>query len=148
MIKYDSALLVCTIAQSQVLISLGILPAGTFCYEWYQAYDEPENSKYEYAGEYSGQPAETVLPAWTYEQLCVMIGGELAKPDIMGKSEFTPNLNLNQYSLYLPKSKKYFANGARAAAYMLTHMLTNKMIMPEECNQRFEDFYKKDFSMQ
>jgi hypothetical protein len=146
--KIDSSLLVCTSAQSQMLLSLGILPAGTFCYEWYQAYDEPENSKYEYAGEYSGQLPETVLPAWTYEELCVMIGGELAKPDIMGKSEFTPNVNLNQYCLYLPKSKKYFANGARAAADMLTHMLSHKMILPEECNSRFEEFYKKDFTVQ
>lgn len=143
--KIDSAFLVCTAEQSQQLIGLGIIPAGAFCYEYRvddYSDDDGERGFYEYAGEYTGQPG--VIPAWTYEELCVMIGGEYAKPDILSINDFTPNLDLMQYVLYMSNARYHFANGARAAAAMLEYGLINKKLTADECNERYDKFYSKE----
>ena len=144
--KIDSSKIVCTAAQVQNLISLGIEAHGVFCYEWQKSIEDgsaPDDYVYVFTGEYIDQ--DVVIPAWTYEELCVMIGGDTAKPDLYSIMDFTVNRNLLQYPVYFPKSMREFPNGAQAAAAQLEYMLQNGHIIPEECNDRYTKFYEKTF---
>lgn len=137
--KIDSSLLVCTAAQAQQLITLGILPIAVFCYE-------STGGVWDFAGEYVGQAP--VLPAWTFQELCVIIGGDFQKPDIYSKRDWTHGANMLNAIVYLPKKRIEFPNTAQAAAALAIHLLTTRknslstdtLLMAPEANARLEAF--------
>ncbi len=143
--KVDSSLLVCTSDQSMALIALGILPASAFCYEWVSG--DPESLKgnytgdWEFGGEYVGQ--DKAIPAFTMEELHVLIGGDYAKPDMYGKREWVEKVNMMQWKLYLPSKGKDYTNGAQASAALLEYLLNKKEIRAEDANARMEAYISK-----
>ena len=144
--KYDSALIVCMAEQVTELMGLGILPVSFFCFEFVpfeeQQTDE-NNGQYEFAGEYIDQ--QPVIPAWTLEELNIMIGGDFAKPDMYGKDDWTENTNMLHYVVYGPKSAKRFSSGAQAAAEVLIFLLKNKHITAAAVNERMLAFVEQSF---
>lgn len=133
--KIDSLLLVCSAAASQQLIGLGILPVACFCYESF-------GGQWDFAGEYIGQ--HPVLPAWTLNELHVLIGGDFPKPDLFNSQDWIRGMNMMQWPLYLPRKMKPFINAADAAAALLEHLLIDNKLKPEDCNARLEAFITKD----
>lgn len=138
--KINSEFLVCSVEQTQQLMGLGILPVACMCYEWLGDTMEvrPANGAYEFSGEYVGQ--EAAIPAWTYEELLVLIGPDYWKPDLFGKNEWTDNINMMQFALVLPTVRKDYKNGAQAMAELLAYLLLKKEITAKSANERM-DFY-------
>lgn len=150
--KIDSLLLVCSAAQSQKLLSLGILPVACNCYESIAG-------QWEFAGEFFDQ--QPVLPAWTMEELNILIGGDFPqviknegkagmiikypKPDLYRTTDWTQGANMMKYILYLPFKRAEFLNGAEALAVMLEQLLVTKELTAAECNARLEAFTTKAF---
>ena len=150
--KIDSSLLVCSAYMSQQLIGLGVLPVGCMCYE-------SVAGQWEFAGEYVGQ--SPVLPAWTMEELNILIGGDFPqilvknqktgellvkypKPDLYREKDWTPAANMMKYILHLPNKRVETLNGAEAYATMLYQLLVTKEVNVEDCNARMEAFVTKD----
>lgn len=137
--KIDSSLLVCTASQSKQLIGLGILPISVFCYE-------AVAGQWEFAGEYMGQ--QPVIPAWTFQELCIMIGGDFKKPDVYSRDEWTFSANMLNNIVYLPNKRLEFPNAAQAAAALLEHLLRTRkssaalttLVTVEEANARISAF--------
>lgn len=139
--KIDSSTIVCTPEQAQQIISLGIVPASVFCYEWLVG-DLPEEARWEFSGEYMGQPG--CIPAWSLEELFVLIGPEFIKPDLMGPNEWTPTKNMMQWPMFTPKKRKDFPSGAQAAAEFLEYLLSSKIVTADECNARLDAWITKE----
>lgn len=133
--KIDSSLLVCTAEHAQTLLSLGIIPVACFCYE-----QMPEG--FEFAGEYYGQ--EGAIPAWTMDELFILIGGSFVKPDLFNMGDWRMEVNMMQWAVYTPKSRKNAISGAQAAAMFLEHLLKSKEVKPEEANARLAAFISKE----
>lgn len=150
MIKVDSSFLVCTAAQALALLKLGIAPAACMCYEYYSEEDE----HWQFAGEWGGGELEGPepgtpgeIPAWTLEELHVLIGGDFGKPDLYGASDWTYQANMMQWILCLPKKRREFISGAQAAAVLLEHLLGAKLITAADANARMAAFIdKKNFN--
>lgn len=149
--KINSELLVCNMEQTQQLMGLGILPVSCFCYEWVGVPGKtvgisngrsievrPPIGEYQFGGEYVGQ--EGAIPAWTYEELLVLIGPDYWKPDLFGKNEWTDNINMMQFALVLPTVRKDYKNGAQAMAELLAYLLLKKEVTAKSANERM-DFY-------
>lgn len=140
--KIDSEKLVCSSLQAQQLIQLGILPVCVFCYELEG--DGPEAGSeatfcWQFAGEYMGQ--DDCLPAWTKEEIAILIGGNFPKPDMYSDQEWQRQLNMIHYPVYMPNKMKAFTNGAQAYAEWLIFLLNAKKVTAEDCNKRLEAFY-------
>lgn len=133
--KLNISKLVCSAEQTEALLRSGIALRCGLCYS-------KEEDGYLFAGEYIGEP--DCIPAWTYEELCVMIGGELAKPDMLGIKDFTPLGNLLQFRFYLLEKCFDYTSGAKAAAHMLIYMLENKIVTAGEVNERYLKFYSQN----
>lgn len=136
--RIDPSLFVCSPQQAQQLITLGILPAGFFCYELKSFTPAEGAPEYEFAGEYFDQ--HEPIPAWTLEELNVLIGGYFSKPDMPDAEEWTANRNMLHYILYFPDSLKSFLNGAQASAAFLIFLLQNDHITAAQANERLEAF--------
>jgi hypothetical protein len=139
--KIDSALFVCTSEQAQQLIELGIMPAAFFCFELQTGVPEGGNGEveqWEFAGEYFDQ--EPAIPAWTKEEICIMIGGYFVKPDMPDNQEWTANRNMLHYLLHFPDSSKAYRNGAQACAAYLIFLLQHDHITAAQANERLEAF--------
>lgn len=136
--KIQSDKLVCTSAQSSQLIQLGIKPVGCFCYQWFG--DDPVGSastgEYEFAGEYLDQ--NNPLPAWTYEELLVMVGPECIKPDLPDMREWRENADMMLFSVHLPSKRIDYKTGAPAMAEWLIFLLKGKHITAADANERME----------
>jgi hypothetical protein len=137
--KIDSSNLVCTAAQSQQLIALGILPIGVFCYE-------STAGQWDFAGEYVGQ--SPVIPAWTFQELCILIGGNFTKPDMYWRESWTRSANMLNNLVFLPNKRLEFPNAAQAAAALLQHLLVTRksseskdtLVTAAQANARLMDF--------
>ncbi len=144
--KIDAELLVCSSMQANQLIMLGILPAACFCYEFILDKEATEIEGrtvgfYEFAGEYMGQ--DSVIPAWTYDELYILIGPEIPKPEMFKEKDWSMTANMMQWALMLPKKRSNYPCGAMAAAGLLEWLLINKHITPDEANGRLEAFITK-----
>lgn len=126
---------------------------ASMCYEWTEGEGDTP-AAYEFAGEYIGAPA--CIPAWTMEEISVMLGSEFNKPDMMGKEEYQlrvgkkdneheRNVRMMQFIIYFPEVKKEYQNGARAYADFLIYALKNNHVKAKECNDRLNYFYTKKF---
>lgn len=133
--KINCELLVCTAEQAQQLIKLGIQAIGCFCYTPF------DGDGLEFDGEYIGQ--ENAIPAWTMEEVLIMIGGDYNKPDLLSREDWTPNINMLQFALYLPEKRKDYKSGAQAAAELLRYLISKKEISPADANERLEHFISK-----
>lgn len=138
--KIDSSLLVCSAAYSQQLVALGILPIACMCYE-------STGGIWDFVGEYVGQ--KPVLPAWTMNELDVMIGGDypndLFKPEIYSQREWSAEADMLQYILYLPKSRKDHRAGADAYAAFLLYIINKVMVNPEDMKEYNQAKDRKKF---
>jgi len=134
--KIDSSLLVCTAEQSLALMHLGILPVSCFCYE------PIDVGEYEFAGEHFDQ--QNAIPAWTMEELHIMIGGDYTKPDLYTTKDWRETVNMMQYIMYTPAKRKDYQSGATAAAGFLEFLLTAKEITADEANARLQAYATKE----
>lgn len=144
--KIDSEKLVCSSSQTKQLMELGIFPVCVFCYELEGDGPEAGNEAtfgWVFGGEYVGQ--EICIPAWTKEEIGILIGGNFPKPDMYSDQEWQRQLNMIHYPVYMPNKMKAFANGAQAYAEWLIFLLKEKKVTAEDCNQRLEAFYKGEF---
>lgn len=102
---------------------------------------EVENPKYKKDG---------VVPAWTMEELLVMIGGDHDKPDLAPMSHTAVKndpLNKKPYYDYMfgifgLTSAKTWKRGAQAAAEILSDLLKRGMVNPGVVNDRYDYFFK------
>lgn len=148
--KIDSSLLVCSAVKSQQLVGLGILPVACNCYE-------SVAGQWEFAGEYVGQ--HPVLPAWTMEELNILIGGSFPKVLLMNEKskefivkypkpdlyrEWSEGANMMKYILHLPTKRVETLNGAEGYAGLLQELLLAKEVNPFECNERLGAFITKE----
>lgn len=134
--KLLSEYLVCTADQVTQLLSAGIVPLSCFCYTH-------TDGAYEFAGEYVGD--DGAIPAWTMEELLVLIGPDFSKPDLMGEDEWTPSANMMKYPLYLPNKRVDYVSGAAAYAEVLILLIKAKQLKVKDCNERLQAFQSKQF---
>lgn len=134
----------------RALIALGIEPvAGCF---WFTPI-LTENDKQEWVIEYIEDGVyneHACLPAWTKEELEVMIGGEYMKPDLqhwegMGQMEMIRYIHeekVPDYFIYhLPSKLIKQQKGSNACAILLQFLLENKTINIADCNIRYKTIY-------
>lgn len=95
------------------------------------------------------------LPAWSKEEIDVMIGGEfnmLANVRARARihtAELPPGMNHDEYwpgyfVVYYPEKEITYSKGADAAAGMLEYLLTTGMVKPGACNMRYQAVYKQE----
>lgn len=145
--KIDGERLVCTAEQSQKLIELGVERICTNCYEkslpFYSEIGGEKKWSWDYAGEYMGQ--EDWLPAWTMEEMSVCIGSAWVKPDLLSVNEWTPQTDMMQFALHLPKKRLDFKSGAAAYAELLISLIEAKHLTASEVNERLSAYATGNF---
>lgn len=91
-----------------------------------------------------------VIPAWTMEELNVMIGGDFAKPDLMPMDK-TPVLNDKKekqpyfdykFGIFQLSGAKTWPRGSQASALILSDLLKRSELKPKIVNQRYSYFFK------
>lgn len=154
----------------QQLISLGITPQGLSL--WH--INEPEMTEVKNEeGEVTGSEAidkwnvqclpddecefapGICVPAWTKEEIEIMLGFGFAKPDVREPSkirsselpdgkEAIQNYIPVYWVNYFPEKEVKYPKGADASADLLCYLLRNGGINPWICNRRYFEFYKKE----
>lgn len=90
---------------------------------------------------------ECCIPAWTKDELDVMIGPNFSKPQIsldrfMGEGELARKMDRLIFSIYTAKSQLIFLNGAEASARALLELIEGGLMGPETCMERYFKFFK------
>lgn len=95
---------------------------------------------------------ENCIPAWTKQELDVMIGPNFPKPDLFtdrelgltaAENEDTPyKYNKEQYPIFLPDKLMVFASGADASAFVLIKLIEAGKLKPEDCIKRYNKLFK------
>jgi len=95
---------------------------------------------------------DTCIPAWTKEELDVMIGPNRDKPDLFtdrelglaaAEKEDTPyKYKRHQYPIFMPDKLKVFTSGAEASAFVLKMLITSGKVTPEDCIKRYKNIFK------
>lgn len=140
--KIDSYSIVCDAQLAWELVSIGIKKIGFYCYAKRMNGDAVE---WEYQGEYD--PFDTVsevIPAWTYEEIAIMIGGDLPIATLPEIKEFAKDMNMNAYYIYTDEKRLDFRNGASANAKLLLHYILTGAMSVELANERLEAFSEGD----
>lgn len=91
-----------------------------------------------------------VVPAWTMEELNVMIGGDDPKPDLAPESDVIVRTDTATKTTYFDytfgifelSTVRIWKRGSQASAEILADLLKRGIIKPEKVNSRYDFFFK------
>jgi hypothetical protein len=129
--------------QCQKLIKLGITaPSAVFWHAHEEDGTQPNNDDGSPAMRWGTamylQPkiSETMVPAWTKEELDLMIGPDWPKPDIWETKAITGATDPLTYPIAYPDKMVVFKTGSQASADALLTLLEKGKVDPVEASQR------------
>lgn len=79
---------------------------------------------------------ETMVPAWTKEELDVMIGPDWPKPDIWDTKDVTGATDPLTYPIAYPDRMVVFKTGSQASADALLTLIAKDKVNPKEASDR------------
>lgn len=89
-------------------------------------------------------PNENDIPAWTYEEIRIMLGNHVngadlpePRPRAMEGEEITFYINF-------PDVQKSYKQGAQANAEILEFLLNKKQLKPEDANRRYRESFNPE----
>lgn len=127
----------CSPKQSKELRSLGIDLPGHLMH--YKNGENPSHWITEIFGRGTGYEA---APAWTKEEIDVMIGPVFMKPDLPEPKFAGKAHDPNAFHVYLPDKMLIFKSGAEASAEFLIYLLKMGKISVKGCIERYKEIYK------
>lgn len=90
-------------------------------------------------GEYK---AGECIPAWTKEELDVMLGGEVKIPQLPRKTELSRFQNPNLHTGHTLSTRLDYEKGSDCSAALLIRLIDDKSLKVAEINKRFMDVFK------
>lgn len=141
----------------QQLVDLGITPKAFFWHllEPHPEFEEDENGAIKMVWDtfqLDGPEYERniVVPAWTMEELNVMLGGDYEKPDlapqqyVQVKSEPVNKRTYFEYKfgIFDLKGAKIWRSGAQGSAELLADALKRSQLKIDIVNERYSYFFK------
>lgn len=90
----------------------------------------------------AGNVAYESVPAWTKEELDVMIGNDFAKPDLSQDMFAGRAHDPRKYHVFLPDKMLIVEKGADASAEFLLYLLKMNKLNPVDVVKRFKEIYK------
>lgn len=144
-VNTDLKKIVCTRETAAKLVALGISQAAVF--HWHDVYAQDieffESTEQMWEpGLVFGVEEQKALPAWTYEELRIMIGIHFPSADL---PEPRPNPmpgEQQRFYNYFPGRATNHESGAEANAEYLLWLLENKFISPADVNHNYETKFK------
>lgn len=137
--------IVCSREVSAKLVALGITQAAVF--HWTDVlkedieFFESTEEKWE-PGLVFGVEERKALPAWTYEELRIMIGIHYPGADLpMPRPNPMPG-EQQRFYIYLLHEAKNWESGAEANANYLLYLLESKLLAPADANNNYLTKFK------
>lgn len=133
------------------LFKMGVGPHAFFYHTVEDDHTMPEDKegnpilKYEVCMLLNPKPKSGIygtIPAWTKQEIDVMIGPGWPKPDVIESDKIGKFGDPKVYVVYMLNRMETFKNGADASAFVLLHLLENEVISISEINNRHNDFFK------
>lgn len=87
-------------------------------------------------------PGPDMIPAWTKEELDVMIGPDLPKPDLYSETLKSKATDPESYPVLLPGKMLVFKSGATASAEALIFLIDNDHVKVEDAIARHKKLFK------
>lgn len=135
--------LTATPAQCRRLIEMGITaPAAVFWHHLEEDTTQPNNEdgtpamKWTTAMYLQPKISDTMVPAWTKEELDLMIGPEWPKPDIWDPKDATGATDPLTYPIAYPDKMMVFKTGSQASADALLTLIAKDKVNPKEASDR------------
>lgn len=139
----DLKKLVISRALSERLVKLGLHKAAVF--HWFQTVDDSEEKKIVWELGQLENPDQEDLPAWTYEELRLMIGNAYDGADL---PEPRPNIvdpnEGEKFNVLLPSKMLSFEKGAEANGTFLEHLINGHAVKVEAVNARYFKKFKPE----
>ncbi len=89
-------------------------------------------------------PSENSWPAWTMEELRIMVGNKFISPDLPEPRPRPNDGEETTFFLYTAQKMYEFKSGAEATGTMLKMLLKHKYLTAEEANKRYIDKFKPE----
>ena len=136
-------LLTATPEQCRRLIAAGITaPAAVFWHCLEEDTTKPNNADgspmmhWTTAMYLTPKISDTMVPAWTKEELDLMIGPGWPKPDIWETKDITGATDPLTYPIHYPDRLVVFKTGAQASADALLTLIEKEKVDPKEASER------------
>lgn len=130
--------LICSVEIAKKLVTAGIQPISAFHYADVTDYfTDGDEASPKYTLDMIDEPDEASVPAWTMEELRIMVGNKFLggnlpepRPKPMKGEETT-------FYVYYLETCKHYESGAEANADLLLYLLEKKLVTAEEVNKRY-----------
>lgn len=129
--------------QCRRLIAAGITaPAAVFWHNMEEDHSQPSNAdgspfmRWDTAMFLQPKISATMVPAWTKEELDLMIGPGWPKPDIWELKDVTGATDPLTYPIHYPDRMVVFKTGAQASADALLTLIEKGKVDPKEASER------------
>lgn len=139
--------LTCTPQQSKELLVLGIDTKAFFWHRLTESANPPghplhQPAKWEVAQFKSPAVSDKMLPAWTKEELDLMIGNNWPKPDIYPARMVSKCTDPLSYPVTFPQVMKEYKRGAEASAAVLIYLLEKEEIDPVKAVENYNKVFQ------
>lgn len=135
--------LTATAEQCRQLIQAGITaPSAVFWHHLEEDPTQPNNedgtpaTKWTTAIYLQPKITDTMVPAWTKEELDLMIGPDWPKPDIWETKDVTGSTDPLTYPVHYPDKMWIFKTGSQASADVLLTLIRKDKVNPREASDR------------
>lgn len=139
MAKVDYKKLVITRQLADKLCFLGLHNNAVF----HHFTEEDEDGKEKHEIGRLAEPKDE-LPAWTFEEVRVMIGHHFVAPDYPEPKPRMIEGDQFKYCVNLPHTQYTMVSGAEACGKLLEYLLLEGMVTPEKANERYDEVFKPE----
>lgn len=128
------------------LVALGLHRIAVW--HWYDKTEDAEASEIMEEGQKVwdvgriANPHEELLPAWTFEELRVMLGNAYGAADFPDPRPQEVDIETVKFLANFPDKQKTYISGAEGTGEIIEFLLTNRQLKPEDCNKRYLMVFK------
>jgi hypothetical protein len=123
------------------LVLLGIEPKAFFWHSLELVNPNQDSKEWIVAQFRKPVPGPEMVPAWTFQEICALIGPRWEKPDLYKPEMVSKATVAESYPVFFPDKAKVFRNAADAAAEALIFLMEKGQVTAKDANYRYAKLF-------